>query len=584
MKSIRWGGLIAFIITVLVFASALLFAGGIIKPLMESSLTDMNGAKVDIEEIDISYAPLTIDINNVQITDPEQAMVNTAQIDKVKFVLSLGDTLLGKVIIDEASINGIQVDTPRSKSGLIKKADEEDVANDASDDGDTVAMPELDFPDIKEILAAESLLSDKLINELQWQKISDTLPNKLKSDDYETRFNKIQNDIKGNTSQKIAAVKDAKQLSKDLKQEAQRVKQAKQQFSTDLDRISAEIKAVKDAPAMDVARIKNKYNLDNLNAENVSQMLFGNQVAGYVTLAKKWYARIEPYLPEEDETAEPPKVERSKGVDIIFKESDPRPDLYVRVAAITANLPRGQFEGIITAISSDQTINKEPLRLKLKGVSLTNKESEEISGEFNYVDKDNGFSRFKYAVVKSRIDDFVISGSSKLPLTMKQAMMDFNLDAKLQHGSLKGIAKTQFNQVGFDSGDSSSLLASSFKSLNAFDLNAQFSGSISDLSIKIDSDLDNQLGKELKKKLNQKKLAFEADLKTRVDEKLKEPMDKIAARKAKLDSIKNKIDDSEKQMLQRLASLKATIDNEKNLKKKEKTDALKNKLKGKFGF
>ena len=593
MKNIRWGGLVGFlVITGLVVTVALLFAGGIIKSLMESSLSDMNGAKVDIEEVRISYSPLAMEVSNIQIADPAQAMINTAEIEQIKFVMSFGSILLGKVIIDEASINGIQIDTPRKESGLITK-ETKTKEETASEESESIAMPELDLPDVSEILSSESLLSDKLISELEadisnteaeWKKITDSLPDKSKSDLYEARYKKIQKDSKGNLKQKLAAIKDAKQLSKDLKAEAKNVKLAKDTFSTDLKRITAELKEVKAAPSKDISRIKNKYHLDNLNAENIAQMLFGEQVAEYTVLAQKLYARIEPYLSDDEEEEVIPVVERSKGIDVVFKEFDPKPDMYVRLASITANLPRGQFDGSITAISSDQSINKEPTRFKVQGVALTNKESEKITGEFNYIDENNGFSKFNYALVKSQIDDFEVSKSSKLPLTMKQAKMDFSLDAKIQRGSLSGTSATEFNQVSFDSGDSSSMLASSFDGIESFDIGSQFSGSIDDLSINISSNLDDQLGQQLKNKLNQKKQEFEKELRASVDEKLKEPLAKIEAKKAKLDAIKNKVEDRQKQLQQRIAALKETISKQSEQKKNDAKDKLKNKLKDKFGF
>lgn len=594
MKSIRWGGLIAVVIIVLASAAALLFAGSILKPVMESGFTRVNGAKVDIDNVDVSYSPFTVAINNMQIADPLRAMVNTAQIKQVKFSMSVAELFFGKAIIDEASVNGIQVDTPRRKSGLIKKTDKEKESEAGEEKPGFAAMPEIALPNVKEILAMEPLLSDKLINELeedlaktesQWQEISGTLPDKEKWQQYENRYKEIQLAAKGDSIQKLAAIKDAKQLSKNLKAEAQLVKQAKQQLGTDLDRLNAEFKAVKAAPAADIARIKDKYKLGNLNAENISQMLFGDQISGYITLARKWYERIEPYLPEKEQgKTSPPKVERSKGVDVAFREYRPLPDFYVAVAAITASLPRGQFEGTATAISSDQSINKEPMRLKLSGVELTNKESEEISAEVNYIDKDSGFSRFNYAVVKSRIDDFILSRSSRLPLTMKQALMDLKLDARLQQGSLSGTVKTQFDQVSFDSADSSSMLASSFKGVNSFDLNGKFSGSMSDLSINIDSNLDSQLGEQLKVSLNEKKLEFENDLRARLDENLEQPLSKLEAKKASLESIKTRVDDREEELRSRLASLQQTIDEEKQVKKEEAKDKLKDKLKNKLGF
>ncbi|MDH5388962.1 MAG: TIGR03545 family protein [Gammaproteobacteria bacterium] len=591
MKSIRWGGLITFVITMLVFASALLFAGTILKPLMESSFTAMNGAKVDIESVDVSYSPLTLEIKNIQIADQEQAMVNAVQIDQVKFAASFGQLFLGKLIIDEASIHGIRIDTPRHKPGLIVQSDDEDLLDAVSDDS-LISMPKLEVLDVKSILASNPLLSDKLIDELdkdfsdtevQWKTISESLPDKEKSDEYDTRFNNIKIMAKGDAKQKITAIKDAKQLSSELKEEVKKVKQAKDRFGTDIKRINAELKVVKAAPAKDIAMLKSKYSLDNMNAENISQMIFGEQVAGYTALAKKWYRRIEPYLSSEEEV-ETVEVERSKGRDVVFHEFRPMPVVYIGLASITANLPRGLFEGTITAISSDQTIKKEATRFKLQGVSLSNKDSETVSGEFNYIDKNNGFSKIKYSVVKSKIDDFVLSRSDKLPLTMKQAVMDFDLNARFQQGSLNGMAKMRFKEVAFDSGDTSSLVANSFKGVSAFAIDSRFNGSVNNLSIKIDSDLDNQLSRQLKNKLNQEKKKFEDELKVELDKKLKSPMDKIEAKKARLNSVKNKIDDREKQLQQKIASLKTTIDSEKTQKKKEASDKLKNKLKDKFGF
>ena len=591
MKSIRWGGLITFVITMLVFASALLFAGTILKPLMESSFTAMNGAKVDIESVDVSYSPLTLEIKNIQIADQEQAMVNAVQIDQVKFAASFGQLFLGKLIIDKASIHGVRIDTPRHKSGLIVQSDDEDLLDAVSDDS-LISMPKLEVPDVKSILASNPLLSDKLIDELdkdfsdtedQWKTISESLPDKEKSDEYDTRFNNIKIMSKGDAKQKITAIKDAKKLSSELKEEVKKVKQAKDQFGADMKRINAELKVVKAAPAKDIAMLKSKYSLDNMNAENISQMIFGEQVAGYTTLAKKWYRRIEPYLSSEEEV-EAVEVERSKGRDVVFHESRPMPDVYIGLASITANLPRGLFEGTITSISSDQTIKKEATRFKFQGVSLSNKDSETVSGEFNYIDKNNGFSKIKYSVVKSKIDDFVLSRSDKLPLTMKQAVMDFDLNARFQQGSLNGMAKMRFKEVAFDSGDTSSLITNSFKGVKAFVIDGRFIGSVNNLSIKIDSDLDNQLGRQLKNKLNQEKKKFEDELKVELDKKLKSPMDKIEAKKARLNSVKNKIDDREKQLQQKIASLKTTIDSEKTQKKKEASDKLKNKLKDKFGF
>ena len=592
MKAIRWGGLITFVVLAAVVIAAALFSGVVLKPVLESKFTEMNGAKVDIDSINIGYSPFTLEINNIQIADPSRPMINTAQIKQLRFLLSFGRMLMGQLVIDDASIIGVQVETPRKESGQIIKTA-------AQKTGDTVAeeagfdVPGFDFPDIDELLAKEPLQSEILLDKLnkdlaeidgQWKTTKAGLPDSTKMDSYEKRFNKIKQDSKGNTRQKLTAIKDAKTLINELKADAALIKKAKTQFSDDIKHINKSIKQVKAAPAKDIEQIKAKYSLDGAGAENISRMLFGDEVSAYLSKAREWYARIEPYLAS-DEEAEvlEPVVERSLGVDVVFEEYDPRPDFYIRKASITAELPRGQFEGEITSISSDQSINKKPMRFKLQGVNMVDKESEAISGEFNYVDKSNSFTKINYSLSKAKIEQLTISRSSQLPLDMKTALMTSNIDARLQSGKLKGVANTQFRQVDFKAG-SSSMFASAFADIQSFDIDASFSGAMDELSVKIDSDLDNQLGKQLKAQLAQKRQKFESDLQARIDEKIKAPMARIDARKKQLDTIKQSVDDSEKQLQQKIAALKETIAKASQAKQDEVKDKLKNKLKDKFGF
>lgn len=594
MKAIRWSGLLAFLVLSAIIVAAGLFSGVVIKPVLESKFTEMNGARVDIDSVNIDYSPFALNINNIQIADPSEPMINTAQINQVKLVLSFGRMLMGQLVIDEASVKGIQIETPRKKSGLIVKSSAPETEQKKGEDF-SFDIPGFDLPNIDELLAKEPLQSEVLTKKLdedlaeidkQWVATRNDLPDSKKINTYEQRFNVIKKTAKGNTAQKLSAVKDAKTLIKELKAETVKIKKARSQLSDDIKHINKSLKEVKAAPANDIKRIKGKYSLDAAGAENVSKMLFGSKVTSYLSMAEKWYSRVKPYLGSDDEKVEP-VIERSKGIDIKFKEHNPKPDFYVRVASVTADLPRGQFEGSVADISSDQSINRKPMRFKLQGVSMVGKEREAIYGLFNYIDKSNSFTKINYELRKAKIDQFVISKSSQLPLEMKSALMTLNVDARFQDGGLDGAANTQFTQVNFEA-DSSSMFASAFKSVSDFNINTTFSGEIGNMSMRIDSNLDNQLGQQLKNQLAKKKEKFEVELKARIDEKLSEPLERINAKKKELEAIKQRIDNSEKQLQQKIAALKQTIDKEGDLKKdkaKDKAkDKLKEKLKGKFGF
>ena len=588
MKAIRWGGLITFIAVTALVVVAALFSGVVIKPVLESQLTEMNGASVDIDSIDIAYSPFSLEINNIQITDPAAPMLNTAQIDRVKVELSFLRLLMGQLVIDDAAIDGVRIDTPRQTSGEITETSTQ-ASNDAEEEEDSFDIPGFDLPDIDEILAKEPLQSEILINKLnkdladidvQWKTTKQGLPDSNKMAAYEKRFDKIKQDSKGNTAQKLAAIKDAKALISEIKQDAALIKQAKNQFSNDIKHVNNSIKEIKAAPAKDIKNIKEKYSLDGAGAENVAKMLFGDDIASYLAMTRKWYGRVEPYLSsDEDEEEAEQAVERGQGIDIVFQEYDAKPDFYVERASISAELPRGKFQGEIKQISSDQSINKQPMLFKLQGVDMVGKQSETLSAEFNQVDKNNSFTQINYALTQAEIEALTISRSSQLSLDMNSALMTSVVDVRLEQGVLKGTAKTNFRQVDFSTG-SSSMFAAAFEGVKAFNIDAAFSGAIGELSINIDSDLDNQLGKQLKAQLAQKKKKFDAALKARINEKISGPMAGIDAKKAELDAMKQRVDGLEKQLEEKLAALTQTINQEKEQKKNQ----LKEKLFDKLGF
>ena len=110
MKIIRWGGFLSFLlITGLLAAGGLFFAESFTRNFLQSQLTELNGARANIDKVTIQYSPLAIDIRNIQITDPQQPMVNSLQIESARFNMSLGSLLLRKVPIDITFSSGDQI-------------------------------------------------------------------------------------------------------------------------------------------------------------------------------------------------------------------------------------------------------------------------------------------------------------------------------------------------------------------------------------------------------------------------------------------------------------------------------------------
>jgi len=612
MKAIRWGGLITFVVIVTALvAGALLFVEPITKSILESQLSELNTAKVDIEKVTIDYSPFSIGIKGIRVTDPEQPMINMVDVDQAHFEISIADLFFHKVIINDMSLTGIQSDTPRTSSGKIIQPIEslKEEADEQAFGLSGIDLPSIDLPDVNDILKNETLTADKLIAELntyiqntqvKWTKIKEDINNKQRWDNYDTQYIEIETDFKGSTKEKIDAIKAAKKLSHDLKAEANKIKQAQQTFNTDIERLNKEFDVAKKSPSDDIKRIKAKYSLDQLDAGNITQLLFGEIAAEWVKLAQVWYARIAPYLEDDEQGLQEQKPSsRFTGTDIEFKEFNPKPDLYIKNASIDAITTRGKFKGTMTQLSSDQSINKQPMRLNLAGVDLKQRDKEEMAGEFNYINKNEGFSQINYSMLRYQLKGFQLSKSGSFPLVIDKSLMTMNISTRLQQGVLTGNAKLNFDETMFTSENTnndssfSRMVAKSFADIHTFNIDAKFSGALDKMKLKIKSDLDNKIGAQLKTKINAKKVQFEQDLKEKINEKIKAPMTELEAKREQLYQLKADVDAKQQEMKQKIAFLDGQKKSQEEIKKKDletnkdaavdaNKDKVKDKLKGLF--
>jgi len=574
MKNIRWGGLIGFIIiTTAIAGSFLLFAEPLVKSILETQLSQLNKAKVDIQAVDIDYSPFALTLTNLQATDASQPMSNMFEIAQAKFSLSLSDLIYKKFVVDDMSLSGIKLNTPRKISGTIEAPKKEKNQENLPSNFD---LPKIALPDIDDILSKEPLTSEKLISELNldiqntrknWQLINQDINDSNRWAQHENSYNTIQKDLKGNFSQKLQAVKSAKKLSKALKTEARKIKQARKTVNTDISRLNNNFKAVKKSPKADIKRIKEKYSINNLNAGNITQLLFGNKAAEWVRLAQTTYGRIKPYIGNDnnadEEQQEAPA--RAGGKNIVFKEYNPKPDFYIRKISVDATTERGRFAGVISDVSSNQSINKQPTRFKLSGKELKHSDMEVIKGELNYIKKTKGFSELVYSITRHQLNDYQVSKASSLPIAIKKSLMDAAIKVRLQNGLLTGSSRLNFNDVDFstksagESNNFSRMLANSLKQVQQFYLDIKFSGAIEKPKLKIKSDLDKKLGAQLKAQLNKRKQAFEKNLKSKIENKIKDPMKKLETELQQLNKIKSKLDAKEKELKNRISSLKKQI-------------------------
>ncbi|MBW1675831.1 MAG: hypothetical protein JRJ79_04345 [Deltaproteobacteria bacterium] len=85
MKWVRWQGLIAFVVVVIVVMGVWFFVvDSAIEAVIEKTGTHVVGAKVELEDADLSISPLGLSLTGLQVTNPDEPMSNAVQVDRMK--------------------------------------------------------------------------------------------------------------------------------------------------------------------------------------------------------------------------------------------------------------------------------------------------------------------------------------------------------------------------------------------------------------------------------------------------------------------------------------------------------------------
>lgn len=597
-KFIRWPGLIAFVVLMLLIGGvAYLFANSWVESYIEDTGSDMLGARVDVGSVRLSLQPMGIVINQLDVTDPEKPMQNVVSIGSIRAQFDLLRAFMGQVIIKDASVNDMQFGTPRKTSGaIVKRPEPPPEPSFISKQLDALGV---DLPDGKQLMEREPLLVDERKDILEasveeketiWKSIEDRLPTNDKMKDYEQRFKAI-------TDGKIESLADLKArqealeaLQKAIKADRDALKDAKEHLQFSRKELTEQIKALRNAPKEDRDRILGKYTFDESGLVNMSGLLFGGQIEGYLNKALYWYERLEPYIFVEDTDAKPKPV-RDKGRFIRFPEYAPKPDFLIENMAASAILPAGKLSAKIANITNRQDVINKPTTLDIMSEVLRDVKRLDVNAVFDYR-KDKGFSTADFTIDELLVKDFRISGGKDFPLSLQAANSDFKGQIRLEDRKLTGVMHGDFTEAEFLAERQSGMLkyiSQAFKGINQFDLDVSVGGSLKKPDISIRSDLDKSLKNSLEKQIKAEIAEFKAEIEQELNARLGDALEKIDIegfaederavdeKIASLDDmLKAKLDDVKDQKEQ---EIKDKVDAEKKKKEQEIKDKLKDALK-----
>ncbi|BBO74940.1 hypothetical protein DSCW_23570 [Desulfosarcina widdelii] len=550
---IRWKGLIAFVVAVVTIVLVWFLAvDAVVRRVIETAGTRVVGARVDLAAADLSLFPTGLTLVGLEVTNPDAPMENTVEVRKMTMDLDPGYLIRRKVIVNNLQVEGLAFNTPRKASGEVpelarkNREKKERQLSEAAKAGvekvcGSFSMPSLSQPDVEAILAKESLDSIATAKELdqalkaeqaKWEKELERLADEKTLAEYKTRIEKIKGGG-GSLGAILGAAGEVQQLQADIKKDLDRLKAAKKTFTTDFNDYQARVRNLANAPAKDIQRLTNKYSLSPEGLSNMSQLIFGQRLCGWVQTASDWYAKIEPYLSNVSVGGEGKPEEqtplRGKGKNIRFAETPPMPDFLVRNLKIDAALPVGKLTGKAENVTLDQHILGRPMTFAFLGREMKRIASLNLSGTANYVKPDAPKNDAKLTVKGLGLENLSLIDDKVLPLVLRQATGNLNLNLETVGNVLDAALKANFSSVEFDAQAAgkaamAEALQTALSGIDQFSLTADIAGTLQAYTVDISSDLDKVLKSAVGQLVKKEVAKFQAQLEQKISARLQGPM------------------------------------------------------------
>ncbi len=591
MKSLfRPKGAIAFIlIAALLFLFWWLLADWLLKQGVERSGSALLQTQVELQSAQLQLSPFGFKLHGLQITDPDNPMQNMVSAATVGGYLQLMPLLMGQVIITELKADALQFNSPRSTPGIIPKTTKKETSSEerpSSTDDDKLFDASL--PSVDELLDRLPITTIKLakafdedaqqaFNRLDQQ--IEALPDSAALSDYEQRLKQItEGKIKSpqDLKQRLA---DLKQLKAELKQDRETLIDLRNNIKETQQQLSSQWKALKAAPAADLALLKENYGLSGDNLGNISGLLFGERVQYWVTM-------IEPYLKQAQRLAsssesEPPPPPRGEGRLIHFATDNPRPDFLIQRALLNINLPIGELELTANNITHQPRMINSPTTVQISGRNLKQVAAINIDGIFDYRSHDNGFSKITGSAQQWQLKQITLSESSEYPVTISSALQAIEGELLFQNDQLQADINSHYTQVNWEQAEHPSTLQQLLSHIEDFDLLVGLEGQLTSPKVELRSNLDKRLSSAFKQQLKEEQKALEDKFSARLDQQIEQRGGRYSEQLKQLDLQQDSLNQSLKKLEQMLTS---EIKNGLDEKKDQAKEKLKDKLRDKFKF
>ena len=523
------GWLIFLAMLAAILALVYLFLGTAIRLGMVYSLEKAVGAEVNISDVSVSLAPLTLNVSELQITDNAKPSHNTISFSNARAALELWPALLGYYVINDLAVDGLAYGTERSSPGKVFRGPHADPA----DKVDLQQLLRLDLPNAEELLARADLQTVARGEELQQlaknqQQVLQDLPSQLPD---KARLEQIQADIKALTDSQIAnpadlAAKAAelKKLQDTLRAERDKLTAVQQQLSQSRQQLQQAVGALRDASSSDWQKLQDLANISDGGLAPISQILLGDFWGERIGQLEAVYRLAQPYIPE----SLPGKEQNNQAKlslpnRILPLPSQPYPDFWIKNARVNWLIGGGEALIELQDITAQHEIINAATRFNAEVTGLPQLSLLKLDGDFAVLEQ--MVTNLNWQLQGINVDSMDIGRGDTL-LQLASASLSTTGKLNLVDNQVKQQAQVVLRQAEFSASPNKYIqqLAALLNQQAEISLNLTASGLISAPEVSIRSPLDKLLADAVLGEAKAKIAALQTDLRSKLDNELQQQL------------------------------------------------------------
>lgn len=595
-KYIRFSGLVGFFAVMsLVVVLLYLFAETLVKATIEEVGGTMLGAEVNVASVELQYSPLILTINNLEATDAEQPSHNLFSVKQSKAGIDIWQYLLGKTIIEQLTVEKLQLMTKRDHIGEIYSLDKRGEKIESLIEELPLPAMDLKLPDTKSILDDSNLLTIKAAEQLQTgyeeeklklAALKEKLPNKAKLAAYNVRIKNIGK-MKVKNLDDFNRVKLAfDTIKKEFNADQAIVKAAQKQFLESKERLTKQVTTLKSAPNQDWQIIEEKYQLGSVNTEDFAHILFGEQARGYYQKLEKVYQHLAPFINSDSEVNQEKTTKlEANGRFVHFDENSPLPDFLVKRAKLSVVLEQGDFEITAKEVTHQHWYRNKPSKVSINSTHLTNGGDIRVDSQFELTKTGSSTGQGQWLIKEIILKDMPLTEVSSLALTLTEGKLsgkgEFNINQDRNIESKSDFAITAATYQGEADTKFAEILLDTFKSLDKLTLGINVTGNIQQPKWGISSSLDEAVKGAFKKQIANKLAKFKTQINSGLNEKLAQSLQLNEQKNTEIVNFEALLGNTDN-ALEQLKNSDVVKQQKKKLQNKA-TDKLKSKLSDLFG-